>query len=139
MESTTKRNRHDEMLQTEQLADKIELIQIVAEKTGATFDQVAHIYGIESINRLTEVLVDAGDTKDDHLESITETLHNEILNQRKWFYDNQHIFPIPILEKLIRCILICLVNRRKYRSRAMNHVLVPYIVYIDTCVGMFKQ
>ena len=89
MESTTKRNRHDEMLQTEQLADKIELIQIVAEKTGATFDQVAHIYGIESINRLTEVLVDAGDAKDDHIETITETLLNEILNQRKWFYDNQ--------------------------------------------------
>ena len=89
MESTTKRNRHDEMLQTEQLADKIELIHIVAEKTGATFDQVAHIYGIESINRLTEVLVDAGDAKDDHLETITETLHYEILNQRKWFYDNQ--------------------------------------------------
>ena len=48
MESTTKRNRHDEMLQTEQLADKIELIQIVAEKTGATFDQVARVYGIEN-------------------------------------------------------------------------------------------
>ena len=67
MKSITKRNRHDEMLQTEQLADKIELIQIVAEKTGATFDQVARIYGIESINRLTEVLVDAGEAKDDHL------------------------------------------------------------------------
>ena len=43
MKSITKRNRYDEMLQTEQLADKIELIQIVAEKTGATLDQVAHI------------------------------------------------------------------------------------------------
>ena len=32
MKSITKRNRYDEMLQTEQLADKIELIQIVAEK-----------------------------------------------------------------------------------------------------------
>ena len=89
MESITKRKRHDDMLQSEQLADKVELIRIVAEQTGATFDQVAHIYGVKSINRLTEVLVDAGEAKDDNLETIAETLHNELQDLRKWFYDNQ--------------------------------------------------
>ena len=79
------RNRHDDMLQSKALVDRIELINTVMEKTGATFDQVIKVYGIESINRLTEVILDAGDAKDD----VKDFIHKEIIEVRNWFYDNQ--------------------------------------------------
>ena len=83
------RNRHDDMLQSEALADRVELINVVANMTGATFDQVLKVYGIESINRLTEAILDAGDAKDDSFDEIKKLIHNERIDMQSWFYDNQ--------------------------------------------------
>lgn len=83
------RNRHDDMLQTESLVDRIELINAVVSKTGATFDQVLKVYGIESINRITETILDAGDAKDYFNDNLKEFIHKEIIDMRSWFYDNQ--------------------------------------------------
>lgn len=83
------RNRHDDMIQLESLANRIELINAVASKTGATFDQVLKVYGIESINRITETILDAGDAKDYFYDNLKEVIHKEIIDLRSWFYDNQ--------------------------------------------------
>lgn len=83
------RNRHEDMLQPEALADRVELINVVANMTGATFDQVLKVYGIESINRLTEAILDTGDAKDDSFDEIKNLIHNERIDMQSWFYDNQ--------------------------------------------------
>ena len=83
------RNRHDDMLQPESLVDRIELINAVASKTGATFDQVLKVYGIESIYRMTETILDAGDAKDDSYDKLKDLIHKEMVDMRSWFYDNQ--------------------------------------------------
>ena len=83
------RNRHDDMLLSESLADRIELIKVVMDMTGATFDQVLKVYGIESLNRLTEVILDAGDAKDDSYDKIKDIIHKERIDMQSWFYDNQ--------------------------------------------------
>ena len=83
------RNRHDDMLQSESLVDRIELIKMVAETTDTTFEQVIKLYGIESINRLTETILDAGDAKDSFQDKLKEIIHNEIKEIQSWFYDNQ--------------------------------------------------
>lgn len=83
------RNRHDDMLKSESLISRIELINNVMEMTGTTFDQVLKVYGIESINRLTEVILDAGDAKDYSWDDLKEVIHKEIIDMRDWFYDNQ--------------------------------------------------
>lgn len=83
------RNRHDDMLLSEALADRIEMIKVVMEMTGATFDQVLKVYGIESINRLTETILDSGDAKDGSYNNLKDFIHSEINNICSWFYDNQ--------------------------------------------------
>lgn len=57
--------------------------------TGATFDQVIKVYGIESLNRLTEAILDAGDLKDDRYDKLMDFIHNERIDMQSWFYDNQ--------------------------------------------------
>ena len=57
--------------------------------TGASFDEVLKVYSIESINRLTEAILDAGDALDSHNQQKEELLKDEINRVLKWFYDNQ--------------------------------------------------
>lgn len=83
------RDRHDDLLQTASLCDRIELIKTVQDMTGASFDEVLKVYSIESINRLTEAILDAGDALDSHNQQKEELLKGEINRVLKWFYDNQ--------------------------------------------------
>ena len=84
-----KRSRHNEELLFEELSGAIETIDAVAEATGKTFDQVVGVYRSQAINRLTEVLIDAGDELDDHLNDIKSFITKELDLNRNWYFDNQ--------------------------------------------------
>lgn len=83
------RDRHDDLLETERLCERFELIKTVQSMTGASFDEVLKVYSIESINRLAEAILDAGDAFDNHNQQKEELLKSEINHVLKWFYDNQ--------------------------------------------------
>ena len=84
-----KRYRHNEELLFEELSGAIETIDAVAEAMGKTFEQVADVYHSQAINRLTEVLIDAGDELDDQIDNIKSFVTKELDLNRNWYYDNQ--------------------------------------------------
>lgn len=83
------RDRYDDRLETTALRDRIELIKTVQEMTNVTFDQALKVYSIESINRLVEVILDAGDAIDEQNQQKTNLIKNEINHILKWIYENQ--------------------------------------------------
>lgn len=84
-----RRNRHNEELLCEELIGIIATIGDVAEVTGKSFEQVADIFRSQAINRLTEVLIDAGDKLDDKMDDFKSFASKELSNHRNWCYDNQ--------------------------------------------------
>lgn len=84
-----KRNRHNEELLFEELSGAVETIDAVAHATGKTFNQVSGVYHSQAINRLTEILIDAGDAFDWNVEDIKTFISEQMSNHRKWCYDNQ--------------------------------------------------
>lgn len=84
-----KRSRHNDELLFEELMNAIDTIDTVAEASKKTFNQVADVYRTQAINRLTEVLIDAGDTHDREIEGLKSFVKDEMSNHREWCYDNQ--------------------------------------------------
>lgn len=84
-----RRNRHNEELMQEKLLAAIKTIDAVADVSGKTFEQVAYVYRAQFISRLTEILIDAGDSKDWNLNDIKSFISNEMQHHRNWCYDNQ--------------------------------------------------
>lgn len=84
-----KRNRHNEDLLFEELSEAVETIDAVAHATGKTFNQVSSVYHSQAINRLTEILIDAGDAFDWNVEDIKTFISEQMSYHRNWCYDNQ--------------------------------------------------
>ena len=84
-----KRYRHNEDLLFEELSGAVETIDAVAHATGKTFNQVSSVYHSQAINRLTEILIDAGDDFDRKMDDIKSFIANQLSNHREWCYDNQ--------------------------------------------------
>ena len=84
-----KRYRHNEDLLFEELSEAVKTIDAVAHATGKTFNQVSGVYHSQTINRLTEILIDAGDAFDWNLDNIKTFISEQMSNHRKWCYDNQ--------------------------------------------------
>ncbi len=88
-QNNMKRNRHNEELMFDELTSAIETIDSVAAFTGKTFKQVADIYHTLAINRLTEVLIDAGDEWDRNNNDMRKFIKEELYQHRNWCYENQ--------------------------------------------------
>ncbi len=84
-----KRDRHNDELLFEELMSTIDTIDTVAEASKKTFNQVADVFRTQAINRLTEVLIDAGDTHDWKIEDLKSFIKDEMSHNREWCYDNQ--------------------------------------------------
>ena len=84
-----KRNRHNDELLFEELMGAVETIDSVAEATDKTFEQIAGVYRTQAINRLTEVLIDAGDEWDSKNDDMRKFVKDELDYHRRWCYDNQ--------------------------------------------------
>ena len=88
-QNNRKRNRHNEDLLFEELNAAVETIDAVAQATGKTFNQVSSVYRSQAINRLTEILIDAGDAFDWNLDDIKTFIADQLSHHREWCYDNQ--------------------------------------------------
>ena len=84
-----KRYRHNEDLLFEELNAAVETIDAVAQATGKTFNQVSSVYRSQAINRLTEILIDAGDDFDWKMDDIKTFISEQMSYHREWYYDNQ--------------------------------------------------
>lgn len=84
-----KRNCHNEELLFEELSGAVETIDAVAHATGKTFNQVSSVYHSQAINRLTEILIDAGDAFDRNVDDIKTFISEQMSYHRKWCYENQ--------------------------------------------------
>ena len=88
-QNNRKRNRHNEDLLFEELNAAVETIDAVAQATGKTFNQVSSVYRSQAINRLTEILIDAGDDFDWKMNDIKTFISEQMSYHREWCYDNQ--------------------------------------------------
>lgn len=84
-----KTDRHEEPIMVDGLMEAVETITTVAETKGLTFDQVAHVYHSQSINRLAEILVDKSDQTNDLCDSLKDFVSKQLDYHRNWCYDNQ--------------------------------------------------
>ena len=73
------RKSHRDDISEDRLAETMQMLQRVADKTDTELDLVINVYKANSMNRLTEVFLDSGDAFD----SVVDDMH-------KWKRENAY-------------------------------------------------